>query len=86
MDEMVALHSLKSHFKKIHVHHYNTRKMSTLYCSICLEKGETEYIYLPCGHSFHLSCLYEYILYLLQYSRLRNLYLRCPYCRNEFYV
>ena len=42
-------------------------------CTICLEGGNQ--IQLPCGHTFHHDCLYEWFEYIPP---------TCPVCRRDY--
>ena len=51
-------------------------------CPICYEKIDNSINYLPCGHSFHKSCLENYIN-----NNLDKDYILCPYCiKNILYI
>ena len=43
-------------------------------CSICCDKGDGEWVRLPCGHAFHRECAKEWLM-----QRQRT----CPLCRKE---
>lgn len=44
-------------------------------CSICLEEVLTDYVRLPCGHSFHRSCI-------IKWKKKKP---QCPNCRSVQY-
>jgi len=50
-------------------------------CSICLTKYKYNCIILvmPCGHSFHKFCIYEWFMNSINYK------LSCPICRAHFF-
>ena len=41
-------------------------------CSICLNENVTDYMRLPCGHTFHTSCI-------IRWKKIKK---QCPYCRS----
>lgn len=49
-------------------------------CAICLEEfadGAANTVHLPCAHTFHTECFFEYV---------RVQKFACPMCRTEFGV
>lgn len=50
-------------------------------CSVCLDKYTycSIMVMLPCGHSFHRQCIYEWFMNSVNYK------LSCPMCRTSFY-
>jgi hypothetical protein len=50
-----------------------TREHSEENCAICMEPLHSRYCNTPCGHSFHVKCLY-------QWSKIKA---NCPMCRGE---
>lgn len=51
-------------------------------CTVCLTRGYSNYAYkryikrLPCGHSFHIRCIDEWLIQ----------HVNCPLCRESAYV